>query len=95
MYLLSPSLCQVKFGNGEWLVGKVQYERKYSLPLPIIIPAVVVPMLLIIAISVVCYRFEIKKNEQTCADHLDESLIASDHLCAGGRVSKRRENMRK
>ncbi|XP_057185372.1 plexin-B2b isoform X1 [Triplophysa rosa] len=51
----------VKFGNGEWLVGKVQYERKYILQLPIIIPAVVVPMLLIIAISVVCYR---RKSQQ-------------------------------
>uniref|UniRef100_A0A8C1EIF7 Plexin b2b n=1 Tax=Cyprinus carpio carpio TaxID=630221 RepID=A0A8C1EIF7_CYPCA len=51
----------IKFGNGEWLVGSVRYERKYSLPLPIIIPAVVVPMLLIIAISVVCYR---RKSQQ-------------------------------
>ncbi|XP_016107110.1 plexin-B2-like [Sinocyclocheilus grahami] len=51
----------IKFGNGEWLVGSVRYERKYNLPLPIIIPAVVVPMLLIIAISVVCYR---RKSQQ-------------------------------
>ncbi|XP_055048270.2 plexin-B2b [Misgurnus anguillicaudatus] len=51
----------IKFGNGEWLVGSVQYERKFNLPLPIIIPAVVVPMLLIIAISVVCYR---RKSQQ-------------------------------
>ncbi|XP_051548054.1 plexin-B2-like isoform X2 [Myxocyprinus asiaticus] len=51
----------IKFGNGEWVVGSVQYERKYILPLPIIIPAVVFPMLLIIAISVVCYR---RKSQQ-------------------------------
>ncbi|XP_026112068.1 LOW QUALITY PROTEIN: plexin-B2-like, partial [Carassius auratus] len=57
----SLSLSQIKFGNGEWLVGSVRYERKYNLPLPIIIPAVLVPMLLIIAISVVCYR---RKSQQ-------------------------------
>ncbi|XDV53389.1 hypothetical protein PO909_021900 [Leuciscus waleckii] len=51
----------IKFGNGEWTVGSVRYERRYNLPLPIIIPAVVVPMLLIIAISVVCYR---RKSQQ-------------------------------
>uniref|UniRef100_A0A9J7ZWT3 Sema domain-containing protein n=1 Tax=Cyprinus carpio carpio TaxID=630221 RepID=A0A9J7ZWT3_CYPCA len=51
----------IKFGNGEWLVGSVRYERKYNLPLPIIIPAVLVPMLLIIAISLVCYR---RKSQQ-------------------------------
>uniref|UniRef100_A0A8C2G908 Plexin b2b n=1 Tax=Cyprinus carpio TaxID=7962 RepID=A0A8C2G908_CYPCA len=51
----------ITFCNREWLVGSVRYERKYSLPLPIIIPAVVVPMLLIIAISVVCYR---RKSQQ-------------------------------
>lgn len=55
----SPSPCvypQIKFGNGEWVVGSVQYEKKNELPLYIIIPAVIVPMLLIIAISVYCYR---------------------------------------
>ncbi|XP_052430667.1 plexin-B2-like [Carassius gibelio] len=51
----------IKFGKGEWLVGSVRYERKYSLPLPIIIPAVLVPMLLIIVISVLCYR---RKSQQ-------------------------------
>lgn len=50
-------LSQVKFGNGEWVVGSVHYERKYEVKLDtIIIPAVIVPMLLIIAISIVCYR---------------------------------------
>uniref|UniRef100_A0AAY4E6J2 Sema domain-containing protein n=1 Tax=Denticeps clupeoides TaxID=299321 RepID=A0AAY4E6J2_9TELE len=52
---------QVKFGNGEWLVGSVHYERKYEVPLPIIIPAVIVPMLLIVTISVYCYR---RKSQQ-------------------------------
>uniref|UniRef100_A0AAQ4P2Z2 Plexin b2b n=1 Tax=Gasterosteus aculeatus aculeatus TaxID=481459 RepID=A0AAQ4P2Z2_GASAC len=51
----------IKFGNGEWVVGSVQYEKKNELPLYIIIPAVIVPMLLIIAISVYCYR---RKSQQ-------------------------------
>lgn len=51
----------IKFGNGEWVVGSVQYEKKNDLSLYIIIPAVVVPMLLIIAISVYCYR---RKSQQ-------------------------------
>ncbi|KAJ8393354.1 hypothetical protein AAFF_G00060760 [Aldrovandia affinis] len=51
----------IKFGNGEWVVGSVHYERKYEFPLAIIIPAVVIPMLLIIAISVYCYR---RKSQQ-------------------------------
>ncbi|KAI1882308.1 hypothetical protein AGOR_G00249340 [Albula goreensis] len=51
----------IKFGNGEWVVGSVHYERKYEVPLPIIIPCVVIPMLLIIAISVYCYR---RKSQQ-------------------------------
>lgn len=49
---------QVKFGNGEWLVGSVYYARKDDIPLAIIIPAVIVPMLLFIAVSVYCYRFD-------------------------------------
>ncbi|CAJ1056257.1 plexin-B2b [Xyrichtys novacula] len=51
----------IKFGKGEWVVGSVQYERKNDLSLYIIIPAVIVPMLLIIAISVYCYR---RKSQQ-------------------------------
>ncbi|XP_071390824.1 plexin-B2b [Centroberyx affinis] len=51
----------IKFGKGEWVVGSVRYERKYEVPLYIIIPAVIVPMLLIIAISVYCYR---RKSQQ-------------------------------
>ncbi|KAI3371138.1 hypothetical protein L3Q82_023765 [Scortum barcoo] len=51
----------IKFGNGEWVVGSVQYEKKNDLSLYIIIPAVIVPMLLIIAVSVYCYR---RKSQQ-------------------------------
>ncbi|XP_035282714.1 plexin-B2-like isoform X1 [Anguilla anguilla] len=51
----------IQFGKGEWLVGSVRYERKYEAPLPIIIPAVIFPMLLIIAVSVYCYR---RKSQQ-------------------------------
>uniref|UniRef100_UPI0037E9BEC6 plexin-B2-like n=1 Tax=Semicossyphus pulcher TaxID=241346 RepID=UPI0037E9BEC6 len=51
----------VKFGNGEWMVGSVYYARKDDIPLAIIIPAVIVPMLLFIAISVYCYR---RKSQQ-------------------------------
>ncbi|XP_034541546.1 plexin-B2b [Notolabrus celidotus] len=51
----------IKFGKGEWVVGSVRYEKKNDLSLYIIIPAVIVPMLLIIAISVYCYR---RKSQQ-------------------------------
>lgn len=51
----------VKFGDGEWVVGSVYYARKDDIPLAIIIPAVIVPMLLFIAISVYCYR---RKSQQ-------------------------------
>ncbi|XP_042351980.1 plexin-B2b [Plectropomus leopardus] len=51
----------IKFGKGEWVVGSVEYEKKNDLSLYIIIPAVIVPMLLIIAISVYCYR---RKSQQ-------------------------------
>lgn len=51
----------VKFGDGEWLVGSVYYARKDVIPLAIIIPAVIVPMLLFIAVSVYCYR---RKSQQ-------------------------------
>lgn len=48
----------MKFGNGEWLVGSVCYARKDDIPLAIIIPAVIIPMMLFIAVSVYCYRLE-------------------------------------
>ncbi|XP_022605510.1 plexin-B2-like [Seriola dumerili] len=51
----------VKFGHGEWIVGSVYYARKDDIPLAIIIPAVIVPMLLFIAVSVYCYR---RKSQQ-------------------------------
>ncbi|XP_051547360.1 plexin-B2-like isoform X2 [Myxocyprinus asiaticus] len=51
----------IKFGNGEWDVGSVHFERKYEVPLYIIIPAVIVPMVLFIAVSIYCYR---RKSQQ-------------------------------
>ncbi|KAM9846101.1 plexin-B2-like [Aulostomus maculatus] len=51
----------VKFGHGEWMVGSVYYARKDDIPLAIIIPAVILPMLLFIAVSVYCYR---RKSQQ-------------------------------
>ncbi|XP_061570338.1 plexin-B2-like [Cololabis saira] len=51
----------VKFGHGEWVVDSVYYARKDDISLSIIIPAVIVPMLLFIAVSVYCYR---RKSQQ-------------------------------
>ncbi|XP_056280657.1 LOW QUALITY PROTEIN: plexin-B2-like [Pseudoliparis swirei] len=51
----------VKFGLGEWTVDSVYYARKDNIPLAIIIPAVIIPMLLFIAVSVYCYR---RKSQQ-------------------------------
>ncbi|XP_047189153.1 plexin-B2b [Scophthalmus maximus] len=51
----------IKFGKGEWVVGSVRYESKNESSLYIIIPAVIVPMLMIIAISLYCYR---RKSQQ-------------------------------
>ncbi|XP_062246095.1 plexin-B2b [Platichthys flesus] len=51
----------IKFGKGEWVVGSVRYENKNESSLYIIIPAVIVPMLMIIAISLYCYR---RKSQQ-------------------------------
>lgn len=55
----------MKFGHGEWLVGSVYYSRKDDIPLAIIIPAVIIPMLLFIAVSVYCYRLEEYEVKQT------------------------------
>lgn len=44
------------FGQAEFNVGTVRYEKKSEVPLYIIIPAVILPMLLFIAVSVYCYR---------------------------------------
>ncbi|XP_060931676.1 plexin-B2-like [Limanda limanda] len=54
----------VKFGHGEWLVGSVYYARKDDIPLAIIIPAVILPMLLFIAVSVYCYRRKSRQAER-------------------------------
>ncbi|XP_065145858.1 plexin-B2-like isoform X1 [Paramisgurnus dabryanus] len=45
----------IKFGYGEWTVGSVRFERKYEVPLYIIIPVVLIPMVLSIAMSMYCY----------------------------------------
>uniref|UniRef100_A0AAY4ESV2 Sema domain-containing protein n=1 Tax=Denticeps clupeoides TaxID=299321 RepID=A0AAY4ESV2_9TELE len=42
----------IKFGNGEWKVGSVEYLKPYEVPLAIIIPSVIIPMLLFILVSV-------------------------------------------
>uniref|UniRef100_A0A7N8Y5T2 Plexin b2b n=1 Tax=Mastacembelus armatus TaxID=205130 RepID=A0A7N8Y5T2_9TELE len=55
-------LPETPFFTGEWVVGSVQYEKKKNdLSFYIIIPAVIVPMLLIITISFYCYR---RKSQQ-------------------------------
>ncbi|MEQ2258331.1 Plexin-B2 [Xenotaenia resolanae] len=51
----------VKFGQKERSVGSVYYPRKDGIPLEIIIPAVIVPMVLFIAVSFYCYR---RKSQQ-------------------------------
>ncbi|XP_062403466.1 plexin-B2b [Sardina pilchardus] len=56
-----PLPLKIKFGNREWVVGNVVYESKYEVPLAAIIPAVIIPMLLIIATSAYCYR---RKSQQ-------------------------------
>uniref|UniRef100_A0A672I5P3 Plexin b2a n=1 Tax=Salarias fasciatus TaxID=181472 RepID=A0A672I5P3_SALFA len=54
----------VKFGRGEWTVGSVYYARKDDVPLAAVVPAVVVPMLLFIAVSVYCYRRKSRQAER-------------------------------
>uniref|UniRef100_W5NEH5 Plexin b2a, tandem duplicate 1 n=1 Tax=Lepisosteus oculatus TaxID=7918 RepID=W5NEH5_LEPOC len=54
----------IKFGNGEWVVGKVSYETKDQVPLHIIIPVVIIPMLAIIAVSIYCYRRKSQEAER-------------------------------
>ncbi|XP_063783225.1 plexin-B2 [Pseudophryne corroboree] len=51
----------VKFGNREWVLGKVEYGQTPAIPLNIIIPVVLIPMILIIAISIYFYR---RKSQQ-------------------------------
>ncbi|XP_044136191.1 plexin-B2 [Bufo gargarizans] len=51
----------VKFGNREWILGKVEYGQSPAIPLHIIIPVVLIPMILIIVIAVYFYR---RKSQQ-------------------------------
>lgn len=51
----APSL-QVKFGSREWVLGRVEYDTRASdVPLSLILPLVIVPMVVVIAVSVYCY----------------------------------------
>ncbi|XP_037837256.1 plexin-B2 [Kryptolebias marmoratus] len=52
---------KIAFGQYNFSVGSVSYAKKDDIPLAIIIPAVIVPMLLFIAVSVYCYR---RKSQQ-------------------------------
>lgn len=46
----------VKFGSREWVLGRVEYDARVSdVPLGLILPLVIVPMVLVIAVSVYCY----------------------------------------
>ncbi|XP_037318119.2 plexin-B2-like isoform X2 [Pungitius pungitius] len=54
----------VKFGHGEWTVDFVTYATKYDIPLATIIPSVIIPMLLFIAVSVYCYRRKSRQAER-------------------------------
>lgn len=46
----------VKFGSREWVLGRVEYDTRVSdVPLSLILPLVIVPMVLVIAVSVYCY----------------------------------------
>ncbi|XP_060044822.1 plexin-B2 isoform X2 [Erinaceus europaeus] len=46
----------VKFGSREWVLGRVEYDtRPGDMPLGLILPLVIVPMVLVIAVSIYCY----------------------------------------
>nr|XP_006122669.1 plexin-B2 [Pelodiscus sinensis]XP_006122670.1 plexin-B2 [Pelodiscus sinensis]XP_006122671.1 plexin-B2 [Pelodiscus sinensis]XP_006122672.1 plexin-B2 [Pelodiscus sinensis]XP_006122674.1 plexin-B2 [Pelodiscus sinensis]XP_006122675.1 plexin-B2 [Pelodiscus sinensis]XP_014428880.1 plexin-B2 [Pelodiscus sinensis] len=52
----------VKFGNREWILGRVEYDTRVSdIPLEVILPSVIFPMVFIIIISIYCYR---RKSQQ-------------------------------
>ncbi|XP_059843139.1 plexin-B2-like [Hypanus sabinus] len=51
----------VKMGYREYMLGKVKYDTPAELPLGLILPLVLIPMLLIIGVSVYCYR---RKSQQ-------------------------------
>ncbi|KAM4747693.1 plexin-B2 isoform 1-T2 [Rhinophrynus dorsalis] len=54
----------VKFGKREWVLGKVEYGQSPAIPLHIIIPVVLIPMILIIGISIYCYRRKSRQAER-------------------------------
>ncbi|XP_058164981.1 plexin-B2 isoform X2 [Dasypus novemcinctus] len=46
----------VKFGSREWVLGRVEYDtRMGDVPLSLILPLVIVPMVVVIAVSIYCY----------------------------------------
>uniref|UniRef100_A0A8C6Q7S1 Plexin b2b n=1 Tax=Nothobranchius furzeri TaxID=105023 RepID=A0A8C6Q7S1_NOTFU len=77
-----PELLDLVVGPDEakWMVGSVQYQKKDDLSFYIIIPAVIVPMLLIIIISIYCYRRKSQQAEREYEkvkhqlDNLEESV---------------------
>uniref|UniRef100_A0A8C8E3I8 Plexin b2b n=1 Tax=Oryzias sinensis TaxID=183150 RepID=A0A8C8E3I8_9TELE len=67
LFLVPPdkeSQTFIKFGKAEFKAGSVQYERKNDLSLYIIIPAVIVPMLLIITISFILWSRNSQQAER-------------------------------
>lgn len=83
---------QVKFGHGRWLVGSVYYARKDDIPLAIIIPAVIIPMLLFIAVSVYCYRCGREPSGERCGGFW---ILTGFVALTGGRVSRRSASTRR
>lgn len=56
LWALRPPLTQVKFGSREWVLGRVEYDSRVSeVPLSLILPLVMVPMVVVIALSIYCY----------------------------------------
>ncbi|XP_032867347.1 plexin-B2 [Tyto alba] len=52
----------VKFGLREWILGRVEYDTRVSdIPLNLILPLVLIPMIVIIITSIICYR---RKSQQ-------------------------------
>ncbi|XP_077121034.1 plexin-B2 isoform X1 [Ranitomeya variabilis] len=54
----------VRFGNREWILGKVEYGQSPAIPLHIIIPVVLIPMILIIVTAVYFYRRKSRQAER-------------------------------
>lgn len=69
-------------------MGSVYYAGPNDIPLSIIIPAVLVPMLLFIAVSVYCYRWEPRSRGDAFAAPLVFSGVA---LCSCRRKSQQAE----